>query len=518
MHTHDLKNVCVQVIVLELQDNQLSGTVPYMEKLQYLNLSSNHFTEPNLKAVPIELQLLYLANNSLGGNILQLGSHLSGERIFTLKLLDLSFNILSGSLPQDVPPSLSVLNISNNAFVGSLPSSWSTLQNMTVLRLDNNQLTGALPRAWSSWGLNTGNSLQLSITHASLQGRMPRAWIEQFCLAIVRSNTVRLLFEPLNLINEANLTESVGPKIELPAQQASINVTLNGKEYTFDYDNPDSVCGIANAARNTAILWGLFAALLVAMLGCICLWQRRKPTPGPQGGLFSRWRISTVLGHDRKSCGWQVVDCMWFLISDVGWTIYDQVTDIITIHQVFSSGQMVYAYILLAILLLPFATMFILIVRISIKRCQEMVSCQSLVRRAAVLLIGLLLAPLLFVGLEFALIFHGIGVPLPTWWGCLGVDLVAFYRTQSLAEAFLSALPQAIVQSKLYLMGNDPNGIHVYVDTNLYLVSMIGSVFSILKSVALIAIEVHQYKCSLLGYCLKLVKFKTFHSVPWTSI
>lgn len=64
---------------------------------------------------------------------------------------------------------------------------------------------------------------------------------------------------------------------------------------------------------------------------------------------------------------------------------------------------------------------------------------------------------------------------------------------QSVAEAFLSALPQSVVQSKLYLMGNDPNGIHVYIDTSLFLVSTVASLFSVLNAVALIAIEHHQY-------------------------
>ena len=511
-HTAMTLTLGMQVVGLLLKNNRLSGRVPYMDNLQFLDLTFNFFTE--LNAVPFAMEQLYLSGNLLNGNIPQLGSHLSGERVPALKLLDLSYNNLSGSLPQDMPPSLSVLNISNNAFAGSLPSSWGTLQNMTVLRLDNNQLTGGLPGAWSAWGGNTGNSLQLSITNTSLHGRIPREWIEQFCLAILQNNTARLLVQPLEPFTSVGRTGMVGPTVELPAQQASINVTLNGRDYTFDYGNPDSVCGIVHAARNTALLWSIFAALLLATLVCICLWQRRKPKPGPQGGLFGRWRVSTVLRHDTLSCGRQVVNRVWFLISDVGWTIYDQVTDAITIHQVFSSGHVVYAYVLLAILLIPFAVMFVLIVRVSMRRCQDIVASGLLVHRAAALLIGLLLAPLIFVGVELALIVHGIGVPLPAWWDHLGIDLVAFYRTQSVAEAFLSALPQAIVQSKLYLMGNDPNGIRVYIDTNVFLFSMVGSLFAILKSVALIAVEVHEFKCSLLGYCLKLVKFETFHSVP----
>ena len=507
----------MQIEGLELTSNHLTGKVPFLHA-QFLDFSSNRFTELSWHVAatqPRYLQLMYVANNRLSGNIVQLMSQFGPE----LKLLDLSYNNLSGSLPPDMPPSLSVFNISNNAFVGSLPSSWSILQNMADLRLDNNQLTGALPPAWSAWGSNTGNSLQLSITNTSLRGHMPRDWVEQFCLAIVRNTTARVLFEPVLIEASSKL---VGPRIELPAQQASINVTLASKDYTFDYKNVGSVCGIAHAARNTAILWGMFAAVVLAVLTCICLWQRCKPKAGPQGGLFRRWNVSTILRHDKlslgkQSFGRQVANRVWFLVSDVGGTIYDQVTDAITIHQVFSSRQLGYAYILLAIVLLPFAFMLILVVILSMSRCQTKVACGSVVRQAAALLIGLALAPFLFTGLQLVLILHGIGVPLPVWWGQLNMDLVAFYRMQSVAEAFFSALPQAIVQSKLYLMGNDPNGVHVYIDTKLYLVSMIGSLFSILKTVALISIEVHQYKCSLLGYCLKLVKFETFQSVPCTT-
>ena len=140
-----------------------------MPSLTVLDVSSNQFTEPRFEGMPATLQLLYLANNSLTGNISQLGVPNRG-----LKLLDLSYNSLWGPLPQDMPHDLSILNISNNAFAGTLPSSWSRLQNMAELRLDNNQLPGELPADWSAWGKNTDNSLQLSITNTSLHGRMPR--------------------------------------------------------------------------------------------------------------------------------------------------------------------------------------------------------------------------------------------------------------------------------------------------------------------------------------------------------
>ena len=496
-----------------------------MPSLQVLSMSSNLLTEPRFDAVPATLQFLYLSNNSLTGELLQLGNSTSG--LIDLKLLDLSHNNLSGSLPQDLPPNLSILNISNNAIASTLPSSWSKLQ-MSDLRLDNNQLGGRLPPAWSAWGSNTDNSIQMSIKNTRLHGSMPRQWVEQFCLAIVEYSTVRVLFQPSNIRPPSGAVYGgsavpfttpipFGPLIQLPAQHASINVTLAGKTYSFDYNNPDSVCGIADAVRNAAVLWGVFTALLLITLLGIIVWLIRKP--GPRGGA-----VNTILMPDKVHVARRAVNRVWFFVSDVFWTYYSQVTDAITIHQVFSSSRLDYACGLLAVLLLPFAIMFVLSATFSVKKCQEKVGGGTLMRRGAVFFLGLLLSPILFVGIEFLLIFHGIGVPLPSWWGALGIDLSTFYRMQSVAEAFSNALPQSIIQTKLYLMGNDPNGTHVYINTNLFLVSIIGSLFSILKTVAFMTVELHEYGYTLLGYssklrlffgtwkgyCLKLLKFERF--------
>ena len=68
--------LCMQIVDLDLSANQLSGMVPNFPNLQYLDLSGNRFTE--LSAVPITLQLIYLSNNNLTGNILQLVRELAG--------------------------------------------------------------------------------------------------------------------------------------------------------------------------------------------------------------------------------------------------------------------------------------------------------------------------------------------------------------------------------------------------------------------------------------------------------
>lgn len=67
----------MQAILLSLADNQLSGTVPYIPKVEVLLMRSNRFTEARFDAMPVSLQLLYLSNNSLSSKMLQLGSSTS---------------------------------------------------------------------------------------------------------------------------------------------------------------------------------------------------------------------------------------------------------------------------------------------------------------------------------------------------------------------------------------------------------------------------------------------------------
>ena len=348
---------------------------------------------------------------------------------------------------------------------------------------------------------------------------MPRPWVQQFCSATVRSSETRVLFEPLQvqpLWQSSHLVPvdsvALGALLELPAQHASINVSLGHKMYSFDYNSPASICSIPHAARNVGLLWGIFAAVLLLTLVCIKIWQRRQ-----QGSVaVGVWSKPTVVTTSfmQKMPHTQILkviaERIWFVASDVLWSIYSQVTDAVTIHQVFQSGQLVYAYVLMAILLLPFVFMFLLVVRMSVMVCSDRMVSKTWLQRVLAYLIGLLLSPMLFVLCELALIFHGLGLPLPLWYVSLSVDLFAFYRLQSLAETILNAAPQSVIQSKLYLLGNDPNGVHVYIDTRLFLFSMTGSLLSVLKSAAVLAIEPHSYSYTFKDYCLKLVRFESF--------
>ena len=133
---------------------------------------------------------------------------------------------------------------------------------------------------------------------------------------------------------------------------------------------------------------------------------------------------------------------------------------------------------------------------------------------------GLLLSPLIFIVLEFAVIFEGIGFRLPKFCQVLDLDMSTLYRSQSVAESLLNALPQSIIQSRLYVMGNDPGGTHVYINTTLFLYSVIGSFVSLLKTVALVMIEVHNFECGFISYVrhmLRLDSFEGHHALQGTS-
>ena len=66
--------------------------------------------------------------------------------------LDLSSNVISGSIPPDINeilPNLEVLKISNNNLFGEIPSSMGNCSNLEVLKLNNNRLSGQIPQQLS---------------------------------------------------------------------------------------------------------------------------------------------------------------------------------------------------------------------------------------------------------------------------------------------------------------------------------------------------------------------------------
>jgi len=115
-----------------------------LSNLVYLNLKSNQLNG----SIPGELGQLKLTTLMLGDN------RLSGEisqaffRLSSQQYLSLEFNMLGKVLPSNIGelfPNLIELRLRNNKFEGSIPSSISTLTQLTHLYLNDNKFEGPIP-------------------------------------------------------------------------------------------------------------------------------------------------------------------------------------------------------------------------------------------------------------------------------------------------------------------------------------------------------------------------------------
>jgi len=132
---------------LNLRFNTFYGTLPdfyNMYKMKLLTLAHNELTGtiPTQYRAMTLLETLNLANNELTGAI-------PGEAFQTmdhLKKVILSHNRLSGAIPSELASlgSLEELDLGDNDLSGSIDD-WSPFAGLTILRVHNNHLSGELP-------------------------------------------------------------------------------------------------------------------------------------------------------------------------------------------------------------------------------------------------------------------------------------------------------------------------------------------------------------------------------------
>ncbi|MCE5167508.1 hypothetical protein HAX54_007175, partial [Datura stramonium] len=129
-------------------ENHLQSPIPNsllnQSRLMFLNLSSNNFSD-NIKFSMFSrssiLGTLDLSDNSFSWTN---ENRVKYSNLLGLYELDLSFNLLQGSLP--IPPiSVEYYFISHNNIGGEIPSTICNLQFLTILDFASNSLKGEIP-------------------------------------------------------------------------------------------------------------------------------------------------------------------------------------------------------------------------------------------------------------------------------------------------------------------------------------------------------------------------------------
>ncbi|XP_030971262.1 receptor-like protein EIX2 isoform X1 [Quercus lobata] len=155
--------------VIDLSGNHIEGDMSdAVLNSTVLNLNSNHF-KGRMPQLSANVKELNIADNSFAGPISTFLC-LKRNRMNKLIILDASFNLLSGELPDCWKDwqSLARLDLGSNSISGGIPHSMGSLVALQTLHLENNNISGDIPSSLQSCSqlelLDIGeNHLQVTI-------------------------------------------------------------------------------------------------------------------------------------------------------------------------------------------------------------------------------------------------------------------------------------------------------------------------------------------------------------------
>ncbi|GLJ17405.1 hypothetical protein SUGI_0302570 [Cryptomeria japonica] len=205
---------CSNLKILSLAQNQLTGMVPMdLGKLNFLTrlyLGTNQLVSDSSNTLAFltslincsHLKQIVVKNNHLTGIL----PHSIGQLYSNFTVLDLSNNMISGRIPQQIAnlTKLSYLSLSDNLFSGNIPSGIKRFQKLERLYLGGNKLEGSIP---SEIGEMQNLGL-LNLSYNWLSGIIP----DSLCSA---QQLRRLLLQHNNLSGEIPVSLAGCQKLEL---------------------------------------------------------------------------------------------------------------------------------------------------------------------------------------------------------------------------------------------------------------------------------------------------------------
>ncbi|GAB2279617.1 hypothetical protein Dimus_014261 [Dionaea muscipula] len=243
-----------QVTEISLPNSQLQGSIPadlgLIQHLQILDLSNNSINGSVAASLfnATELRVLDLSRNLISGELPEL---IGGLR--SIESLNLSDNSLAGNLPGNLArlPNLTVISLQNNHFSGEIPGGFNRVR---VLDLSSNLINGSLPPDFG------GDRIQfLNISYDKLSGEIPAG----FSLRIPENATLDFSYNNLTgqipdspvLLNQQrdsfsgnpNLCgEPLGNPCPIPSTPAAL---LNTSQPT----NPPAIAAIPNMFNSSPV-------------------------------------------------------------------------------------------------------------------------------------------------------------------------------------------------------------------------------------------------------------------------
>ncbi|TYI49277.1 hypothetical protein E1A91_D12G023600v1 [Gossypium mustelinum] len=205
----------LRVTSLVLPNSHLHGSISedlgHIQHLSHLDLSSNNFngTLPSSIFNSTELQVLSLSGNLISGSLPE-----SIGALASLQLLNLSHNALAGKVPENLTAlqNLSVVSLKGNYLSGNIPSGFDSVE---VLDLSSNLLNGSLPLDLGGVHLN-----YLNLSYNKISGSIS----PEFAKKLPQNATIDLSFN--------NLSGAIPESVALLNQKMEFfsgNIDLCGK-------------------------------------------------------------------------------------------------------------------------------------------------------------------------------------------------------------------------------------------------------------------------------------------------
>ncbi|XP_068654876.1 protein STRUBBELIG-RECEPTOR FAMILY 8 [Aristolochia californica] len=251
------------VISIQISGLGLSGTMGYLLSnlfsLRKLDFSNNVIHDSIPYQLPPNLTYLNLANNNLSGNL-----PYSISTMISLSYLNTSHNSLATSVGDIFADhgGLSVLDLSFNNFSGDLPISFSSLSNLSTLYLQNNQLTGPV-----------NILVNLPLTNLNIGYNHFSGWIPREFSLITNLITVGNSFE--------NGPAPPPPPYTRPPPGRSRNSseapsTPGGSDRHSPSDQESNQKGLTAGTIVGIVVGSVFVALCAALILTFCVWRSWK--------------------------------------------------------------------------------------------------------------------------------------------------------------------------------------------------------------------------------------------------